>query len=132
MSTSHTDPQAICFTIPLLPHKTEADRSAMRSCWHGDRRAAYESSRRRLGITRESVWIQNMPDGDVAVVLLEARDVNAAIKGMGISDDPFDRWFREHARDVHGIDLEGVFPPLEQVLDFRSQAEIRQAEAARH
>jgi hypothetical protein len=32
-------------------------------------------------------------------------------------------WFREHERDVHGINLEDSFPPPEQILDFRVQAE---------
>jgi hypothetical protein len=28
-------------------------------------------------------------------------------------------WFREHIRDVHGIDLAESFPPPVRVLDFR-------------
>jgi len=120
MSTTQTAVQATAFVVPLLPGKTETDRSAMRSCWHGDRKAAYESSRKRLGITRESVWIQNTPGGDVAVVVLEAHDLQTALNGVGASQEPFDAWFREHARDVHGISLETGFPPPEQVLDFRS------------
>ncbi len=59
------------------------------------------------------------PGGDVAVVYMEAHDVEAALKGMGTSPEPFDRWFREHVRDVHGIAVEEGFPPPEQVLDYR-------------
>lgn len=110
--------QAIGFIAPLLPGKTEADRAAMISCWRGDRKAAYESARRRLGITREAVYIQPTPSGDVAVVYLEADDIEAALKGMATSDDPFDSWFRDHVRDVHGINLEEGFPPPEQVMDY--------------
>ena len=29
--------QAIAFTLPILPGKTETDRSVMRSCWNGRR-----------------------------------------------------------------------------------------------
>jgi hypothetical protein len=32
----------------------------------------------------------------------------------------FDRWFREHVRDAHGLSLEAGFSPPEQILDFRS------------
>jgi hypothetical protein len=39
---------------------------------------------------------------------------------MAESDEPFDRWFRDHVRDVHGVSLEDGFEPPEQVLDFRS------------
>jgi len=111
---------AIGFIAPLLPGKTETDRIAMTSCWRGERKDAYEASRQRLGITREAVFIQPTPGGDVAVVYWEADDVEAALKGMGTSQDPFDAWFRDHVREVHGINVEDGFPPPEQVMDFRS------------
>jgi hypothetical protein len=112
--------QAVAFALPLLPGKTEADRSAMNSCWHGDRKADHQASRKRHGITREAAWIQQTPGGDVAVVFMEAKDLEAAFKGVAASDDPFDRWFRKHVRDVHGINLEEAMAPPEQVLDFHS------------
>ena len=111
--------QTIGFIAPLIPGKTETDRAAMISCWRGERRDAYESSRRRLGITREAVYIQPTSSGDVAVVYWEANDVEAALKGMATSDDPFDRWFRDHVGEVHGMNVEDGFPPPEQVMDFR-------------
>lgn len=98
--------QTIGFIAPLLPGKTETDRSAMISCWRGERQPAHERSRQRLHITREAIFIQTTPMGDVAVVYLEADDVEAALKGMATSDDPFDRWFRDHVREVHGINVE--------------------------
>lgn len=112
--------QTIGFIAPLLPGKTEADRAAMISCWRGERRAAYEASRQQLGITREAVYIQSTSTGDVAVVYWEAEDVEAALKGMATSGDPFDEWFRDHVRDVHGMNVEDGFPPPEQVMDYRS------------
>jgi hypothetical protein len=112
--------RTVAFTIPLLPGMTETDRRAMLSCWHGERRSEYEASRRRLGIVREQVWIQPAADGDVAVAALEATDVAAALEGIASSREPFDRWFRDHCRAVHGVDLEAGFPPPEMVLDFRA------------
>lgn len=109
---------SVGFVAPLLPGKTEDDREAMTSCWHGERRAAHEASRRRHGISREAVWIQGTPNGEVVVVYLEAAELGTAFKGIGTSDEPFDRWFREHLRDVHGLALEDGFPPPEQILDF--------------
>ena len=111
--------QTIGFIAPLLPGKTETDRAAMISCWQGERRGAYEASRRRLGISREAVFIQTTPNGDVAVVYWEADDVEEALKGLAISDDPFDRWFREHVREVHGLNVEDGFPPPNKVMDYR-------------
>ena len=66
--------------------------------------------------------------GDTAVVYMEARDLAAALTGMGTSREPFDVWFRDHVRHVHGIDVAEPLPPLEQVLDFRPSADLRSSE----
>jgi hypothetical protein len=111
--------QSIGFIAPLLPGKTETDRAAMISCWRGERQDAYEASRRALGITREAIFIQTTPIGDVAVVYWEAEDIEAVFKGMATSDDAHDVWFRDHVREVHGTNVEDGFPPPEQVIDYR-------------
>ena len=116
--------QAIGFVIPLLPGKTEADRAALIACWRGERKAAYEDSRRRAGVTREAAWIQTGPSGDLALIYLEADDLATAMEVIATSDEPFDRWFRVHVRDVHGVALEDGFPPPEQVLDFRTEIPV--------
>jgi hypothetical protein len=110
--------QTIAFAAPILPGKTQSDRDAIASCAHGDRQAEYQASRGRAGIQREAVWIQSTRDGDVAVILIEAPDIQAAMRTLATSQDPFDRWFRENVKDVHGMDLAEGFPPPEQVLDF--------------
>lgn len=111
--------QALAFTVPLLPGKTETDRREMTACASGERRSEHSASRRRLGITREAVWLQQTPQGDSVTVYLEADDLERAIAGMSTSDEPFDVWFREHLLDVHGVDLREGFPPPEQILDYR-------------
>src|SRR5439155_10828411 len=82
------------------------------------RQEAYQDARRRAGIIREAVWIQPAPGGDVAVVYLEADDLATALTILGTSAEPFDRWFRDHARQVHGIAWEEEFTAPELVLDF--------------
>jgi hypothetical protein len=111
---------SIGFIAPLLPGKTEIDRSAMISCWCGDRRNGHQASRQRLGITREAIFIQPTPSGDVAVVYWESDDLDVVFKGIATSNDPFDRWFRDHVRDVHGMNVEDGFPPPELVMDYRA------------
>jgi hypothetical protein len=115
--------QSIAFVVPVLPGKTETDRAAMISCWRGERREAHARARRRLGISREAVFIQPTPDGDVAVVYMESDDLDTALKGVATSDDAFDVWFREHVKDVHGVDLAAGFPPPEQIMDFSAGAD---------
>lgn len=123
MSTSTAT--SIAFTIPLLPDQTDLDRRVMNSCWYGERSEQHAASRRRHGIARESVWIQSTPTGDVAVVVIEAHDIPAALRGLADSDSAFDVWFRDHLRTVHGIDLQADLAPTEQVLDFRDDQPAR-------
>ena len=111
--------QTLAFAVPILPGKTEDDRAAMASLLneHKDDHAA---SRARAGITREAVWIQSTPAGDMAVVVLEGDDIGAAMETFGTSQEPFDAWFRQTIQEVHGIDLTQGFPPPDQVVDYRA------------
>ena len=54
----------------------------------------------------------------MAVVYLEADDLAAALVLLGSSAEPFDRWFRGHARQVHGVAWGHRLPDVELVLDF--------------
>ena len=56
--------------------------------------------------------------GDLAVVYLEADDLDAAFATIGGSGDPFDQWFRSHIEDVHGISLAAGMPIPELILDY--------------
>ncbi len=110
--------QSVAFAVRLLPGQAEAVRIALASCWAGARTEAYQDARRRAGIIREAVWIQPGPGGDVAVVYLEADDLDAAFTIWGTSAEPFDRWVRGHVRQVHGIAWEEGFTVPELVLDY--------------
>ena len=52
------------------------------------------------------------------LVYMEADDLAAAFTLLGSSAEPFDRWFRGHVREVHGIALEDGFGAPELLLDF--------------
>jgi hypothetical protein len=110
--------QSVAFAVRLLPGQAEAVRVALSSCQAGARKEAYQDARRRAGIIREAIWIQTAPGGDVAVVYLEADDLAAAFTVLGTSTEPFDRWFRDHVRQVHGIAWEAGFTAPELVLDY--------------
>jgi len=110
--------QSVCFAAPLLPGTTATDREEMLACGSGERSEEHAASRRRLGITRESVWIQSTPAGDLAVVLIESPDLPAALLGLATSSEPFDAWFRGHLMTVHGMDLAAGMALPEQVLAF--------------
>jgi hypothetical protein len=110
--------QSIAFAVLLPPDRAEANVEALTSCWVGARKEAFQDARRRAGIVREAVWIQSTPGGDLAIVYLEADDLDIAITMLGTSAEPFDCWFRDHVGEVHGIALEEVFISPDLVLDF--------------
>jgi hypothetical protein len=110
--------QCVAFAVRLLPGQAGAVRVALASCQAGTRKEAYQDARRRAGIIREAVWIQPAPGGDVAVTYLEAGDLAAAFTIVGSSAEPFDRWFRGHAGQVHGIAWDDRFTAPELVLDY--------------
>ncbi len=94
---------SILLTLPILAGKVEAWR---RFCQElsGTRLQTYIASRRRLGITYENISFVESPFGPVAVNLMEALDLNRAFLQIATSILPFDSWYRERLRDLHGID----------------------------
>jgi hypothetical protein len=65
-------------------------------------------------------WIQPTPMGDLCVVYLEADDLVTMFGCLGSSQDPFDVWFREQAREIHGIDIDDGVPAPELLMSFEA------------
>ena len=120
----------IVLTFPIVRGKVEAWR---RFCQEmsASRLQMYEASRRRLGITRESLALVETAFGSAAVTTLEAPDVGWALAQIISSDLPFDRWYRERMEFLHGINLAGYQqfarqspPPQNQELLFEWAPDI--------
>ena len=110
--------QRIALVTPYLPGTLEKERAAMASISAGDRAEAHAASRRRAGITRETAWLQETPDGHVSVTYLEADDLGRAMETLMTSDDPHDVWFRELLQEIHGIDMSEATAPPELLIDL--------------
>jgi len=106
----------IALISPILPGKAEAWRRFGQEMMEA-RRAEYEESRRRLGITGEQAWIAETLHAAVAIITIEAHQPEQLITQLATSDLPFDRWFREQLLTLQGIDLTKVY--LDLVLDWR-------------
>jgi hypothetical protein len=66
----------------------------------------YVGSRRRLGISAESVWLVAKPSGGGrAVVYLEALDSERALGELAASKAPFDLWYSGAMSKLFGFDL---------------------------
>src|ERR687889_1006887 len=70
----------------------------------------YVGSRRRLGISAESVWLVAKPlGGGLAVVYLEAlEDPEWVLGELAASKAPFDSWYSGAMRKLFGFDLARV------------------------
>ena len=63
-------------------------------------------SRRRLGVSAESVWLVPKPTGGgMAIVYLEVLDPERALGELAASDAPFDSWYSGEMRKIFGFDL---------------------------
>jgi hypothetical protein len=73
---------------------------------------------RDAGISRHAAWHQQTPDGTLALVYMEAPD-EMAIRRFTASDAPFNAWFRDVMKEVHGVDISQPGPPATKVLDVQ-------------
>ena len=107
--------------FPILPGKTQQWKSFSQEMV-GPRRREYEAARKRLGVTREVAYLQQTPQGDMVVVYIEAQNIPRVFEGFGISQEPFDVWFRQQVKDIHGLDFSQPLPgPLpEAIVDWRA------------
>jgi hypothetical protein len=94
----------ICLAIPVTAGKSSAARTFMQQL-DGDRRAEYDASERRLGITKEVWFLAPAPAGDQLIGYMESADFGRALTLFVGSRDPFDLWFKEQMRVVTGVDL---------------------------
>ena len=97
---------AIAMAMPVLPGKEQNWRDYVGRLNSPEVRDQYAASRRAAGMARETVWSEQTPDGRLlAVVLMEADDINAVFANLATSDDPFTAQFRDFVKDVHGVDI---------------------------
>jgi hypothetical protein len=76
----------------------------------GPHHEEYAQSRRRLGISAESIWLApRRSGGGVAIVCLEAEDPDwtpeRALREFAASDDPFDSWYRRRMGELFGCEF---------------------------
>ncbi len=70
------------------------------------RKEEYVRSRQRLGISTESVWlVPRMSGGGMAVVYLEAEDLEQTLRELAASEAPFDSWYSRETRKLFGFEF---------------------------
>jgi hypothetical protein len=101
----------ICLVIPIMPGKSDDARDFMRELEH-ERKAEYDQSERRIGITKEVWYLASAPGGDQLVGYMETTDFGKALSLFSSSRDEFDMWFKRRLADSTGLDL-NTPPPLQ-------------------
>jgi hypothetical protein len=73
-----------------------------------------------LGSTREEVFVNQTPQGDVAVVYIEADDPVRANQRFAASNTPYDRWFKDNLKEIFPpfIDFDQPVPTNETLWDW--------------
>ncbi|HEX6463838.1 MAG TPA: hypothetical protein VFZ98_05275 [Vicinamibacterales bacterium] len=94
----------ICLAMPVLAGKSDAACDFFRQLDAG-RRAEFDASERRIGITKELWYLAKLAAGDHVIGYMETNDFNRALQSFVASRDPFDMWFKQQLLAVTGLDL---------------------------
>lgn len=101
----------VCAAFPVLPGKSASARDFMRHL-DTDRKADYDRSERRIGITKEAWFLAPAPAGDLLVGYMESKDFNSALRMFSQSKDAFDVWFKQRFAEITGVDFNNLPPDL--------------------
>jgi hypothetical protein len=108
------------FVAPIQPGKTEEFRQFVAEL-SGSRKKEYEASRKSAGFLRETIFLQKTPRGEMVVVVQEADNAEEALESLRSMKDPFNVWFFQRVKDLHGVDMVGSDVPMnELLLDYRA------------
>ena len=99
---------------PLADGKVDDWRSWVAEL-NGPRKAEFEDLNSRYELTEHRAYLQPMPDGSSAVlVIYEGPGADTFLPAVMASDHEFDRWFVSNVAELHGMDSTGPMPLMAQ------------------
>jgi hypothetical protein len=108
VTTTEAKMALLAISFPVLDSNMDLFKKFLEEL-NGPRKAEYSASRASAGV-RERAFLQHTPNGSMVIVTLEGEDPVRALARFGSDDDAFSRWFRQQAKEIHGVDL-AVPPP---------------------
>jgi hypothetical protein len=111
----------VCLVLPIAAGKTEQARRFHREL-DSSRKAEYDASERRIGISKEVWYVAQIPGGDALVAYMESGDFSKALSRFVESRDEFDLWFKARLLEVTGLDLND--PPDITLPELASSYEV--------
>jgi hypothetical protein len=111
--------RGIAFAAPLQAGKTEQARRFAREAYV-DRRNELGESRLSKGITREEVYLNRTPMGDLVVVYAEGDDPVEGNRQFASSQSRFDRWFKDSCKEIFPpyVDFDQPVPANEELFSW--------------
>src|SRR5207249_12301129 len=94
----------VCFALPVISGKTEDARAFFKEL-EGSRKAEFARSEERIGIPKESWYLQQTPMADLLIGYMESPDFTRALDLFARSQDEFDIWFKRRLAELTGADL---------------------------
>jgi hypothetical protein len=109
--------RGMAFAAPLQPGKTDAARAFAREAYV-TRSPEMGESRSSKGLTREAVFLNQTPAGDLVVVYLEGADPVDANRQFAASNSTFDRWFKDQCKVIFPafVNFDEPVPANEEVF----------------
>ena len=111
--------------FPIAPGKEE-QVEALAEQLRTRRAAEVADFYRRFGVSRESWHLQRTPHGAwvIGVTDISEQPVEAAAAQYSLSEEPFDRWFKDEIHRLCGInpDEQPLGPPTRCVFDTEELA----------
>jgi hypothetical protein len=92
-----------CFTAPILEGGIELMKKWIEENIVNNKE--HDTVFKTAGISRETVWIQHLPQGDYAVASYETEDPEHSFKVLATSNEQWAVKFRDHLKKVHGMDI---------------------------
>jgi hypothetical protein len=108
-------PFTLVVILPLLPGKQEAWRQFCQTL-QGSRHHEYDSCLRRMGITKQVVWLSQSLRCDAVQMHLHVEQCEQMVSVLAASAHPFDRWLRRQLLELHGLDLSHVARSAQELM----------------
>jgi hypothetical protein len=111
--------RGFAFAAPLQPGKTEAGIAFAKEAYDG-RKNEMAESRLAQKLTREEVFLNRTPAGDVIVVYLEGEDPIEANRQFAASNSAYDRWFKDRCKEIFPayVDFDQPVPANEEIFSW--------------
>src|SRR3989442_14444185 len=112
----------VCFALPVISGKTEDARAFFKEL-EGSRKAEFARSEERIGIPKESWYLQKTPMADLLIGYMESPDFARALDLFARSQDGLDVWFKRLLAEWTGADLNS--PPPGRISKQRASSQAR-------